>query len=78
MICPNCSAKLPDKSVFCGKCGKKLVFPSVNQTPKELNTSNNQESIITLDNTKSDANIVSELNDLVSFIQMIYTCMIFL
>ena len=65
MICPNCSAELPDKSVFCGKCGKKLVFPSVNQTPKEHNTSNNQELIIQLDNTKSEANIVSEDNELV-------------
>ena len=44
MICPQCSANLPDKSVFCGKCGKKLALPSNNQTPKEPSPSNIQES----------------------------------
>lgn len=65
MICPHCSANLPDKSVFCGKCGKKLALPSNNQTPKEPSPSNIQESDLQLDNTKSEVNIAAELDDLV-------------
>lgn len=65
MICPQCSANLPDKSVFCGKCGKRLSMFSTNQSLKESSPSNIQESDLQLDNTKSEANIAAELDDLV-------------
>ncbi len=65
MICPHCSANLPDKSVFCGKCGKRLSLFSTNQSLKEPSPSNIQESDLQLDNTKSEVNIAAELDDLV-------------
>ena len=65
MICPHCSANIPDKSVFCGKCGKRLSLPSANLSPKEPSSSNNQESDLQLDNTKIEDNIAAELDDLV-------------
>ena len=51
MICPQCSANLPDKSVFCGKCGKRLSMFSTNQSLKESSPSNIQESDLQLNNT---------------------------
>lgn len=30
MICPNCNAEIEDGSVFCSKCGKKII---VNKCP---------------------------------------------